>query len=96
MASPESEQNIKTGKVEWFLLLLFMGFFIIIVGIILLAATAFFSEGSASFGGFVLIGPFPIVFGAGPEATWLALFAIILGVLSVVILLLMWRAGRHP
>lgn len=96
MASPENEQNVKTRRVELILSLFFIGFFIIIVGVILLAVAALSSESSISFGGFVLIGPFPIVFGAGPEAPWLVLFAIILGVLSVVILLLMWRAGRRP
>jgi uncharacterized membrane protein len=47
--------------------------------------------GSASFGGFILIGPIPIIFGAGPEATWLALFAMILGVISIVVFLIMRR-----
>lgn len=95
MASAESEQNVKTRRVERLLSLFFVGFFIILVGVILLAAAALFSEGSASFGGFVLIGPFPIVFGVGPEAPWLVLFAIILGVLSIVIFLLMWRVGKR-
>ncbi|MDW8023560.1 MAG: DUF131 domain-containing protein [Nitrososphaerota archaeon] len=94
MASAESGHNVKTRRVEWFLSLFFIGFFIILVGIVLLVAAALLSEGSASFGGFVLIGPFPIVFGAGPAAPWLVLFAIILGVLTVAFLFLMWKRGE--
>jgi uncharacterized membrane protein len=91
-----TEQNADMKVLERFLVLFFIGFFIILVGIIFLAVAALSSEGSMSFGGFVLIGPFPIVFGAGPEAPWLVLFAIILGVLSVVIFLIMWRkVGRR-
>ena len=84
MVSEESRQSGEEQGVKWFLVLFIIGFFIILVGTIFLVVAAFSSESSISFGGFVLIGPFPIVFGSGPEAQWLVLFAIILGVLSLI------------
>jgi len=85
----EKEEN------EWIkrsIILFFIGFLIILVGVIItVAAALLFGGGTASIGGFILIGPFPIVFGAGPEATWLTLFAIILGILCVIMFLVLWR-----
>jgi len=49
------------------------------------------SGGSASFGGFMFVGPILIVFGAGPGATWLVLFAIILVIISIILFLMMRR-----
>jgi uncharacterized membrane protein len=58
------------------------------VGLILVAIAAIVSQGgSTSFGGIIFIGPIPIIFGAGPGAQWLILFAIILTVLSVIMFL---------
>jgi uncharacterized membrane protein len=63
-----------------------------ILGLILVAiATALSQGGSTSFGGIIFIGPLPIVFGAGPGAQWLILFAIILTVLSVITFLALRR-----
>jgi uncharacterized membrane protein len=72
-------------------LLFIVGFFIIALGIAIIAVAVVLSGGSASVGGFILVGPIPIVFGAGPGATWLVLFAIILGITSLVVLLMMRR-----
>jgi uncharacterized membrane protein len=78
----------------WVLLL--MGFLIVLIGFTLLIVAAVLSgEGSVSFGGFILIGPIPIIFGAGPEAPWLVLFAIMLTVLGVVMFLIMRREVRR-
>jgi uncharacterized membrane protein len=74
------------------LLILFMlGFFILLLGIVIITVATVLSGGSASFGGLVFIGPIPIVFGAGPGATWMVLFAIILGIISFVLFLVMRR-----
>lgn len=91
MDSANGEQGSEMRRMKWFFALFVIGFFIIVLGMFFLAASALSSEGSVSFGGFVLIGPFPIVFGAGPSAHWLVLFAIILGVLTVVLSLIFWR-----
>jgi uncharacterized membrane protein len=42
-----------------------------------------------------LIGPFPIVFGAGPDAGWLLAISIILTVVSVILFLVMNRRARR-
>ncbi|MBE0520254.1 DUF131 domain-containing protein [Candidatus Bathyarchaeota archaeon] len=77
-----------------FFLLFIIGFFLIFVGIIILIVAAVLSDGSANFGAFIFIGPFPIVVGAGPEAPWMILFAIILAVLSIIIFLVLRRERK--
>ncbi len=50
------------------------------------------SQGTASTGGFVLIGPFPIVFGTGSSGGQLATLALIAGLVMVgLLLVLAWR-----
>lgn len=79
-----------------FLTLLILGFSTMIVGLILVAFAAIVSHGgSASFGGIIFIGPFPIVFGAGPRAQWLILFALIPAVLSIIMLLMSCRKPNN-
>jgi uncharacterized membrane protein len=56
-----------------------------------MVATMLYSEGSANFGGVIFIWFIPIVFGVGPEATWMIIFAIILAVLSIVMFLILRR-----
>jgi uncharacterized membrane protein len=77
-------------------LFLILGFVLVFVGItIVLVAVMLYGGGSASFGAIIFIGPFPIVIGAGPEATLLVLFSIILAVLSVIVFLVMRRRIRR-
>lgn len=78
----------KSAKVSSVLGLYMLGFFIVLLGIVILIVATLISGGSASYGGVIFIGPIPIVFGAGPQATWLILFAIVLAALSVVVFLL--------
>jgi uncharacterized membrane protein len=73
------------------LALFVLGFLIVLLGIIILAVATLVSGGSASYGGVIFIGPIPIVFGAGPQATWLISFAIVLAALSIIVFLLMRR-----
>ena len=79
-----------------FFLFLILGFILVFAGVIIvLVAAALSGGGSASFGGVIFIGPFPIVIGAGPEASLMVLFGIILAVLSVIVFLVMrGRIGR--
>lgn len=73
-----------------FFLFLILGFILVFAGVIIvLVAAALSGGGSASFGGVIFIGPFPIVIGAGPEASLMVLFGIILAVLSVIVFLVM-------
>ncbi|MEM2118193.1 MAG: DUF131 domain-containing protein [Candidatus Bathyarchaeia archaeon] len=75
-----------------FLLMLVAGFFIIFLGvIILLIATIFHGAGAVNFGTIIFIGPFPIVIGAGPEAIWMILVAIVIAALSIITFWIMRR-----
>lgn len=89
MTEDENKENTQNGRLKVFLTLFFIGFFIILVGALFLAAATMLSEGTASIGGVIFIGPIPIAFGAGPEAPWLILFAILLGVLSIIMLFIL-------
>ncbi|MEM0058263.1 MAG: hypothetical protein QXT10_02885 [Candidatus Bathyarchaeia archaeon] len=85
-----------TRTFERFLTLFLLGFTIILVGMMLLvAATLLLGNGKASVGGVIFIWFFPIVFGVGPEAHWLVLFAVVLAVLGLVMLFIMWKAAKR-
>jgi uncharacterized membrane protein len=70
-----------------------VGLGIIIVGVILVFLAAVLSGGSGSVGGVIFIGPFPIVFGAGPDATWLIVVSIVIAVLMFVLFFVLRRRG---
>lgn len=73
--------------------LVLFGVAAVVVGMALfVAGTA--TEGGASTGGFILIGPVPIVFGTGPSGSVLALLAVIVGVMTVVVLA--YYIGHRP
>jgi uncharacterized membrane protein len=84
--------NNKSNRHRKFLTLLIIGFLMIFLGsVIVMVATMLYGEGSANFGGVIFIWFIPIVFGAGPEATWMIVFAIILAVLSIIMFLIIRR-----
>lgn len=68
--------------------LVFLGFLLIFLGIIFMLFSIFLSEGTVSFGGIILIGPIPIVVGAGPHAFLAVIVAFVLTIISI--LLFMW------
>ena len=72
---------------------LILGVALVLIGIVVLAIVSVVFSSSTSVGVVIFIGPFPIVFGAGPNATWLIIIGIILAVLSVIVFLVMYR--RH-
>jgi len=76
-----------------------LGVGIVFVGFVVVALGASQgSDGSASIGGFILIGPFPIVFGSGPNSGMLATVGLVITVAVVafyLISLLLWRSGRR-
>jgi uncharacterized membrane protein len=73
---------------------LMLGLLLVFVGIAVLVVVSLVLGGSGSVGGVILIGPFPIIFGAGPDAGWLILIGIIVSVLSVILFLVMNRQTR--
>jgi uncharacterized membrane protein len=85
----ESEEGIPiSSRLFW---LLILGIVLVFVGVIVLVVIASIFSGSSSAGVVVFIGPFPIVFGSGPKATWLILIGVILSVISLVLFLVMNR-----
>ena len=97
-ADEERRDNFEEGAPvsSRFFLLLISGFVLIFVGIAaILVAMVFYGGGSASAGVVIFIGPFPIVIGAGPDATLIVLFSIIIAVLSVVVFLVMNKRVRR-
>lgn len=74
-----------------------LGALLVVAGFALVAYGAA-GQGNASAGGFILIGPFPIVFGTGSNGGELALLSVLLGALMVVLLLVMalrlWRTKQ--
>jgi uncharacterized membrane protein len=95
------EENVESGREGVgvsgrFFLLLFLGFVLVVVGVVVVLVAAVLSGGGSVSGGAVIfIGPFPIVIGAGPDASWLVLVGIILAVLSVVLFFVMNRKMRR-
>ena len=71
--------------------LLILGVALVLLGIVVLAVAFMFSGSSTSVGAVVFIGPFPIVFGAGPNAALLIIIGVILAVLSVAVFVVMNR-----
>jgi uncharacterized membrane protein len=74
---------------------LILGVALIFIGIIVLVVASVVFGGSGSVGVVIFIGPFPIVFGKGPDAIWLILIGVIIAVLSIVLFLIMNRKFRH-
>ncbi len=70
--------------------LIILGIALVFVGIVIVVVVSVIS-GFGSVGGVIFIGPFPIVFGSGPNAVWLILIGIILAIISVVIFWIMNR-----
>lgn len=73
-----------------FILLLF-GISLIAIGIAVIVLASLFFGGSSSVGGVILIGPIPIVFGAGQDVWLLIAVGIIITIISVI---LFWLFNR--
>ena len=84
MLSDEEAEHEGIGVFSRLFGFLFLGITLVFVGLAVLVGAYVVLGGSGSFGGVILIGPIPIVFGAGPEAGWLIAISIILTVTSVV------------
>ncbi len=73
---------------------LLLGIMLVFVGIAFLVVASLVLGGSGSVGGVILIGPIPIVFGAGPDAGWLITISAILTVVSIVLFLVLNGRNR--
>ena len=80
--------------------LLVTGFLLIVAGIlVMIYATLGVQHANVSYGGVVLIGPIPIIFGGGPYSRDLALIALALTVIVLAFILVFFysslkRAGQ--
>ncbi len=93
MLSEESDGNGVTVSSRLFGVLV-LGIALVFVGIAVVVLSGVFS-GSGSVGGVIFIGPVPIVFGAGPDSTWLIVISLIIAVLSVVLFFVMSRRMKR-
>ncbi len=96
MAEEDSEKKPENGDEGVpvsgrLFLVLISGFILVIVGIAVILVASVIGGGSTSVGGVIFIGPFPIVFGAGPDALWLIVIGVAIAVLSVVVFIFMRR-----
>jgi len=66
--------------------LFLVGIVVVIAGFALVALGSA-SQGNVSTGGFVLVGPFPIVFGTGGNGAQLALLSVVVGVVLLVMMI---------
>jgi uncharacterized membrane protein len=98
--SPEpDEENQETEKEEensgvsrTLFLAISIGCILVFIGsIIMVLAIALGSSVSESAGVVIFIGPFPIVFGAGPDGNWLILIGIAIAALSLIMFWVMRR-----
>jgi uncharacterized membrane protein len=74
---------------------LILGIALVFVGIAVLVVASVVLGASGSVGGIILIGPIPIVFGAGSDAAWLIAISTILAVASIILFLVMNRRGKR-
>jgi uncharacterized membrane protein len=95
MLSDQEAEDEGIGVSGRLLSFLFIGIVLVFVGIAVIVVASVFLSGSGSVGGVILIGPIPIVFGAGPDAGWLIGISIILTASSVVLFLIMNRRQRR-
>ena len=77
----------------FFFKLFLLGFSLTFIGAILVVIANIFSSTSTNFGGVIIVGPIPIIFGAGKNAWVIALLASILTI--VCLLLFFLRKGQR-
>jgi uncharacterized membrane protein len=94
LSSDEETQDEGIGVSGRLLGFLLLGITLVFAGIAVLVVASLVFGGS-SVGGVILVGPIPIVFGAGPDAAWLIAVSIIFTVVTVVLLLIMNRRTRR-
>ncbi len=83
-----------SGAANWQPLLVVAGMICLFIGMLVLVFAGVFSGGSASGGAVIFIGPFPIAFGAGPDAGLLVLIGVVIAAVSVALTYIMWRRQR--
>jgi len=81
-----------SGRLLGFLLL---GIALVFVGFAVIVVVSVVLGGSGSVGGIILVGPIPIVFGAGSDASWLIVISIILTAISIILFLILNKRQKN-
>ena len=92
LSETENEEPAAFSRV---IVLLLLGVVLIFVGVIVLAIASLVLGGHTSSAVIIFIGPFPIVFGSGPDAVWLILIGVIIAAISVAVFIVMNRRLRE-
>lgn len=95
MLSDDESENEGIGISSRLLGFLLLGITMVFAGIAVLVVASLVFGGSGSVGGVILIGPIPIVFGAGSEAGLLIAVSIILTVVSIIFFVITNRRARR-
>jgi len=88
----EEEDTVVLGKGS---VLLLVGLALVFIGVAVIVVATVLLGGSGSVGGVILIGPIPIVFGAGPEAAWLIAVGAVITIISLVLFISLNRRVRR-
>ncbi|MCW4001173.1 MAG: DUF131 domain-containing protein [Candidatus Bathyarchaeota archaeon] len=93
MSEEETDEGIEVSS--RLVTLLFLGLSLVFVGVAVIVVTSIAMGGLGSFGGVVMIGPIPIVFGSGPDAAWLIGLSVTLTIISLVLFYVFSRRPRR-
>ena len=94
MLSDEEAEDEGIGLSGRLLGFLLLGIALVFVGIAVIVVVSVVSGGSESVGGIILVGPIPIIFGAGPDASWLIVISLILTAVSIILFLILNRRQK--
>ncbi len=94
MSSEHDEEEVLGVSGKWFMLLL-LGIALVFVGVAIIVIASLVLGGSGGIGGVILIGPIPIVFGAGENSTWLILIGVVISIISVAVYVLSRRSRKE-
>ncbi|HLN89774.1 MAG TPA: DUF131 domain-containing protein [Candidatus Binatia bacterium] len=95
MLNDDESENEGIGISSRLLGFLLLGITLVFAGIAVLVVASLVFGGSGSVGGVILIGPIPIVFGAGSEAGLLIAVSIVLTVISIIFFVITNRRARR-
>ena len=94
MLSDEEAEDEGIGLSGRLLGFLLLGIALVFVGFVVIVVVSVVLGGSGSVGGIILIGPIPIVFGAGPDAGWPIVISIVLTAVSIILFLILNRRRK--
>jgi uncharacterized membrane protein len=94
LLSDEEAEDEGIGVSSRLLGSLLLGITLVFVGVAVLVVASLVLGEQGSVGGVILIGPIPIVFGAGPDAGWLIVISVILTFVSISLFLVLNRRNR--